>query len=211
MLELLRDGVWQFIGALISLVALAVAMITVVLQVKRKSFAYKVLSDNELLHQKDLLDDRVSIAFDGVPVSSLRLVSLQFLNDGRAPIAKTDFESNIRVVFPEVARVLSASVGSTLPSALPVIVQFARNEVSISPVLLNAADSFTVQIIVSGSTGRPEVLARILDVKNVVERDLASRPTLLRSISEHLTSMILALVLVSLISSSISGFTYLFK
>ena len=211
MIDLLRDGVWQFVGAVVSVVALVVAVVAVWIQVRRKSFVYSILADNELLHRKDILGDRVTVHFDSQAVSSLRLVSLQFSNDGYVAIAKSDFESPVTVSFPIGAKVLSAIPGSTQPEGLPVELSVHQGAVVVSPLLLNRDDSFTVQVILTGASGKPKVTARLLGVKEIKEQSLGKKSNLLQRLQLEVLSTAVAVAIVGFVASGLFSLFKLLK
>ena len=167
MLEILRDGVWQFIGAAVSLAALVIAAMAFLAQIRKKSLSYTITTDSELLHRNDVLSNHVTIHYDGLPVQRLRLLSVRFRNDGGLPIASKDFEEPIRIRLDEQSNILSCTVSDNRPGDLPVVVDVSSNVVIVKPLLLNRADQFSVQLIVGESALPPSISGRIIGVTEI--------------------------------------------
>ena len=167
MLEILRDGVWQFIGAAASLAALVIATMAFLAQIRKKSLSYTITTDSELLHRNDVLSNHVTIQYDGLPIQRLRLLSVRFRNDGGLPIASKDFEEPIRIRLDEQSNILSCTVSDNRPSDLPVAVDVSSNVVTVNPLLLNRADQFSVQLIVGESVLPPSISGRVVGVTEI--------------------------------------------
>jgi hypothetical protein len=195
MLELLRDGVWQFVGALISLLALVVAIVTIVVQARKKSFSYTIIADNELLHRNDLLSEHVKVKYDDVNVVRLRLLAIRFRNDGNVPISSRDFEEPLTIGLERGSKILSVTCSEQRPEALRIDASADGNVATLKPVLLNRGDQFALQLIVGDSVKIPKVGGRILGVPELKNRPLNSSSTVLKeTLSRGLASAAVALL-----------------
>ncbi len=195
MLEILRDGVWQFVGAVISLLALVVAIVTIVVQARKKSFCYTVIADNELLHRNDLLSEHVTVKYDEVNVARLRLLAIRFRNDGNVPISSRDFEEPLTIALELGSKILSITCSEQRPEALRIDASAEENVATVKPVLLNRGDQFALQLIVGDSVQMPKVGGRILGVPELKNRPLDSSRTALKDALSHgLASAAVALV-----------------
>ena len=58
MIELLRDPLWQFVGAILGFVAIGITIIIFWLQRTRKSLSYEILSNTSLLTIKEELEGK---------------------------------------------------------------------------------------------------------------------------------------------------------
>lgn len=195
MLELFRDGIWQFVGAVISLLALVVAVVTIVVQVRKKSFCYTIIADNELLHRNDLLSEHVTVRYDEVSVARLRLLAIKFRNDGNVPISSRDFEEPLMIALEPGAKILSITCSEQKPEALRIEASADGNFATLKPVLLNRGDQFALQLIVGDSVGEPRVVGRILGVPELKNRPLnSSRKVLQETLNHGLASAGIALL-----------------
>ena len=164
MFELLRDGIWQFVGALIAVLSIVAAVVLYYLQKQRKEFAFGALSSRSLLTVSDELSGRVSVLFDQEPVTDIRLIVLGGKNSGDKPILATDFERPLSVGFGPQAKVLAASLTKQSPLNLGADVQTDRTRITLTPLLLNPGDYFVVQLLVASPKLAFDVDTRIVDV-----------------------------------------------
>ena len=65
MLNLIRDPLWQFVGALLALAAIAVSVFLYRLQAGRKSLAYHVISDTPLFRVDEDIRGKLQIVYEG--------------------------------------------------------------------------------------------------------------------------------------------------
>lgn len=167
MLELLRDPLWQFVGAMFAVAALAASFVIYQLQRSRRGITYDVLSRTDLLTVREELEGKLQVLYEGEPAKSLTLIVLRFWNSGNQPILATDFERPISFCTGQASRLLSAAVTQVEPPELMVDVEVAENILVINPTLLNSGDAVTLKLLVrdSGSVLCPD--ARIVGVKSV--------------------------------------------
>jgi len=173
MLTLLRDPVWQFVGAVIAFGATVVAVTMTLRQRRQKRLTYSLRTYLLATVHGDI-KTRVSILYDGNPVKDVRLVQIEFKNTGNVPIATQDFERPLRIAFNKKSRILTAEITESIPSDLgPAIdTNWSKGvpEVVVEPLLLNPSDSFIVKLLLAGSV-EYEVSARIVGVGSVeIER-----------------------------------------
>lgn len=173
-LSILRDSTWQFVGVVIAVVALIIAVISLAHQLRRKSLfvtvkGYQRLVDAELAKS----DGDLSVTFKGKVVNKLSTLSLCFANNGSIPIASDDFDSPIEVSFKNNPKFLRAHVSGASPEHLPVHVNIEGGLLAISPLLLNPKDEFTIEILLENMPDRtpydvtPSIKSRIRGLRNV--------------------------------------------
>lgn len=167
MLELLRDSVWQFIGALLALVAIVVSLVAFYKQSHRKRLSYEVLADIPVLTIKEENALGLQISFLGEAVEKPGLFFLRIHNSGNTPITSTDYEHPIQVAFGDGAKILAAEIVDSSPKKLPIEVSISNYTASFSQSLLNPGDSFTCRILGSNLPGEYEVLGRIAGVSRI--------------------------------------------
>lgn len=137
MIEILRDGLWQFIGAALAAFAIALSILLHYAQRKRKELAFGVISNRNLLTVSEELEQRVTVYFDGKSVPNLQMIVFGLKNSGNTEVLIGDFESPITVTLGGDARILSADVLQISPVDLPCRVSHTDSELIVPPLLLN--------------------------------------------------------------------------
>lgn len=167
MSEILRDPLWQFIGAILALIAIGVSILTYLLQRNRKSLSYEVLSDTPLLTMKEKLEGKLRILYEGTSIKNTQLLVIRILNSGNMPIRAEDYVLPLEFEFGNSAKILSAEVTDKVPDNLPANVTVNDHGFRLEPTLLNSKDSITVKVLVSDYQERPKAVARIDGVTSV--------------------------------------------
>ena len=199
-MELLRDPIWQFIGALLALAGIVAGVRIYQLQRKEKKLSYEVLVDNELLTSSEELQGKIRIFFGKKTVQNVHLLIVKITNDGDIPIAPSDFYEALTFLFSDTTKLLSVEVTECYPISLKVEVQHNNNCVFISPVLLNNGDFFTLKLMLSQYDGNLKVTSRIIGVDSIQDTkasELSGRNRKLLTISTIFIAIgILSLILV---------------
>ena len=94
MLEILRDQIWQFVGAAFGFVAIIISIILWRTQRRRKALSYDIISRAPLLSVDDEIKGKLKIYFDGKPVQDIHLVLVKIINSGNVPIVSTDYRDS---------------------------------------------------------------------------------------------------------------------
>lgn len=167
MLEIIRDPLWQFVGAMLAVVALVASFLIYQLQRSRKGITYDVLSRTNLLTVREELEGKLQVLYEGEPAKSLTLIVLRVWNSGNQPILAADFERPVSFCTGKTSRLLSAAVTQVEPPELMVDVEVVENMLTIMPTLLNSGDAVTLKLLVrdSGSALCPD--ARVVGVKSI--------------------------------------------
>ena len=166
MLETLRDPIWQ---SLIALIAIAVSIYFFVLQRKKKSLSYTVLTETALLTINEAIKSKLQIIYEGRPVQEVHLVVLRVVNDGNISIDVKDFYEPLRFKFGDDANILSAETIDATKTLRPQL-SIIENSVKVEPILLNDKDTFKIKILVAQYTKRVEADARIFGVRKTTSR-----------------------------------------
>lgn len=147
-MNLFRDGSWGFAGALISFVAVVVAVWAVV---REKKSLEAAIDERQLVGIKDDLGGKLQLLFEGVPKSQIWLVTVSFLKRGGAAVLPADFERPLSLVLNNSnSEILKCSVSEVHPDQLTVECQkTTSNTVTISPLMLNSGDRFRVELLIS--------------------------------------------------------------
>ena len=175
MWEMLRDPVWQGIGAVIGVAGIVSTIILGVvlyrLQRRRKELGYRVLSQTRVVSVEAELAERVQVLYEGRLVSDVHLVVVEIVNWGNQPIVAQDYEHPLGFHTGETSRILTAELTESEPDGLPAspTISQTRHTVTVDPLLLNPGDTFKVRILVSDFGGTVEVATRIEGVKKVTK------------------------------------------
>ncbi len=171
-MDFLRDGAWQAIGAFLTVAAI-VASIAIPLWLRqRRALTYHVKSAYPLLKSTEELQGRLSVQVDGVAVQNIDVMFVEIQNSGNHPISRSDFDVPFAIEFEPPAYIISAVVDAEEPSNLGIVLEVAKQKVTLQPILLNAGDKFTLKLLLSSDSKKYEVLGRVLGVREIAE----SRP-----------------------------------
>ncbi len=168
--DILRDPLWQFVGALLALVAILVSLGLYQIQRGRKELSYEMISRTRLLSVAEELQGKLQILFENTPVSKVDLVVLRLTNTGNTPVTSTDYEREVSFKFGEGVRILTAEVSETIPENLRASVVLDDSRIVIQPALLNGGDSVTVKALLSQYDCKIEVDGRIVGVKRIGQK-----------------------------------------
>lgn len=171
--DILRDPVWQFIGAVFAILAFAFGLFLYWKQRQRKELSYEFILRVPLVSVWEALKGRVKILFDDQPVQSIYLVAVRILNSGNLPIISADYERPVSLCFSENTTVVSAGVSETKPKSLQAVIKIEGKKVVLAPVLLNGGDSITLSVLVD-RFDQPSVDGRIVGVNDIRELERKS-------------------------------------
>jgi hypothetical protein len=163
-----RDPAWQFIQ---TVVALAAIIITFVLRARdrtRKALSYKILSA-EILDIQQWGRGKLKVVFKGISVRDVSRIVLMITNSGNVSILPDDFKIPLGFGFGEKIQLLAATVVGADPPALQesARVDIEQARAVFAPILLNAKDSITIEILVSEFGGHITPYGRIAGVKEI--------------------------------------------
>ena len=180
MTEFLRDPVWQFIGALIALIATVITVLIFLAQRNRKSLSYEILSCIPVVSVSSEIEGKLKILFKGKAVTKVYLVIIKLSNLGNVPITSSDYEKPVRFKFHKGSKILTAEIAERSPKNLTVSFTFDETIVKLEPALLNSGDYISLQFLASGldSSLPIDVDGRIAGVKDIVEKTENNLPNL---------------------------------
>lgn len=184
-LTILRDGIWQFIGAIVAVFAIGVTWWTFRLQRSITELAIGVVRHRMVLSVPDQMQKRVVISFDNQPVENVAMVDIAVKNSGTKPILEDDFNREITIRFGDGAKILSTSFLKTHPSGLAPQLYTQSNIVTLHRLLLNPGDHAILQFLVSSIDRKVTFDARITGVTELVRPFLIQRrPSLITIIKK---------------------------
>lgn len=201
MLEIFRDPLWQFAGALLTLIAIFVSILLYLRQRKRKSLSYTIVSCAPLLSVGEEIKNGLQILYNNKPIQQAHLVLIRIFNAGNTPVTTEDFEHSITLRFGERAGILTSEIVETAPPNLPASIRIEGRKLVLLPTLLNAGDSVELKALVENFDGLT-IDGRIIGVKEISQVSIGMqslkrtvRTVVLGTILGIITSLIIRVVL----------------
>lgn len=201
MLDFMRDPIWQFWGALLAFLSLAVAAYTYIRQRRRKELGYRVLATPPLVQASALYGGRMQLLWDGKSLPDVTLVVVRLMNTGNQEIVAADYERPVALLFPGAAQVLAAEVNEANPTTLRPVLTVDERRVTLEPCLLNGGDALTVAVLVKSFTGDLVLDGRIAGVKDI--HGLQADHTVLVRVLVALVAIALLAVFASMLFSPV--------
>ncbi len=166
-MEILRDPLWQFIGAtILGLIAILVTIYLFWLQQKRKQITYDLVFNDQLLKVYDGVKDNLEILFKGSKVDGLHLVVIRLSNSGNVPILQSDFTAPVIFSLGPTANIVEAQVIETSPPNLQVNLDVMSPNIAINPILLNPGDFIDIKVLATKCES-VNAQCRIVGVKQI--------------------------------------------
>ncbi len=170
MMEILRDPIWQFWGAVISLLALVITSAIFILQRNKKRLAYYVLTETPLLSIDDEIRGKIKIKYGRKNIQNIQLVMMYLGNKGNVDIASSDYEQPILFSFPD-SEILSAEIVEVSPKNLTPTMSTEMSKLTINPILLNKGDYIVIKLLFSNYSKQITADTRIIGVKEIEKAD----------------------------------------
>ena len=174
MYALIMDHLVEIIGVLAILAAIWISLT----QRKKKNLSYEIISNIRLLEVENDLQKKVKVLYEGSEVKNVHLLTLRFTNNGNQPIDENDYVYPIKISFNANAVILTDEIIDEEPGNLGLKLWQEENVLSLSPLLLNSKDAFSVKALIGDFEGFPIIDGRIKGVKSISERK-GSTPTML--------------------------------
>lgn len=181
MFELLRDPMWQFIGAIVAFIAIIITIIIYLKQRRNKLLNFEIISRTPLLSIEDEIKGNLQILYNGNPIEQVHLIVIKFINSGNTPITSNDFEIPINFKFGEESQIFTAEITEKNPTNLRASITIEGNSIVIDPTLLNSGDSITIKTLVSRFVDI-DIDGRIIGVKEIKEYEEGILPFVIPSI-----------------------------
>jgi hypothetical protein len=172
----LRDPIWQFVGAIISLVAVVFSIVLPVgvyfKQRRRKALSYDVSVFADVLTVGGGLKGKIQVLYQGTPVDNIRLMVVRIYNDGNVPIVQADWDEHLTVSFGKEATLLTVEILETKPKEVNPQYAIESGALGFEPFLLNPGDSFTMKFLVARAERKPglSVKGRIVGVSEIKKK-----------------------------------------
>lgn len=175
MLDVLRDPIWQFIGATIGVLSVGLAALQLRQRTKR-SLTYDFIYIATVGGIPG--EERLRLYWDDKPVSQVKVILLEIKNTGNSPIEPKDFIHPLFVAVKGGGAILSADLIESQPDFLGqslASLTCEEKRVEFPPVLLNAGDYFVVRLLLSDFSGQAIVEGRVVGVKTIAPREVPTQ------------------------------------
>ena len=179
----------RLLGPLMTTIGICISILLWNLNQRRKSLSYTILWRHPLLNFKGVARDQLDIRFRGENVSSSQLVVIRMFNSGHLPINLSDYQTDLSIKLNPGAQILDAHVIETMPADLEerfkdpektLVERLDAEKIVIRPILLNAGDSFTIQVLASNLIGNISIAGHVQGISRVdVWRENRVFPTVL--------------------------------
>lgn len=205
------DPAWTAVLVLLTALAVAVSVYVYLKTRSRRSISYRQ-EITEVGNIQPDAGDKVTISYDGHPVSNVFLVEVTLINSGNEAIRAEDFDEPIKLHFGE-AKPMSVDVTDTWPEELEVHLAIAEHEVSLTPLLMNEGDELTFKVLVRDFESVARLRGRIVgipelnDAKAQEERIQSWRKALLYNSLFVTTAAAAAIALVGGVAGVFAGKT----
>lgn len=192
MLELLRDPVWQFIGAILGIISILAAIIIFLLQRNKKQLVYEIIAKTPLLNVSQEIENKVQILYEGKTVTKVHLIVIEFTNNGNIPITTSDYHAKVSITFTNTSKILSSSIDKTEPDSINPTINTQDSSIILEPTLLNSGDAIRIKALVSDFDEKTEIRGRLVGVKGISKRITKVRQSSIILISMGLIILALA-------------------
>lgn len=174
--EIFRDGIWNFIGVIITCIALSITVIIYFLQRNKKGLSYEILSRTSLLSSKEKLEGKIKILYNNQVVQNVKFLEIKVLNTGNICIPSSDYERPLRFIFEAEANILTAEIIKSKPESLTTTLNLTQNEIIVQPILMNSKDYLVIKAIVSNFSEEDVIVdGRIKDVKDIKKQEESNK------------------------------------
>lgn len=168
----LRSNLWAIVGGVTAVLGLFLSIGIVLYQRESKGLQVETISAAAVADLTDPASAALKLTFNDEPLSRVDAVTIEVANIGNIPIEAADFERAMALRFSESSVPLVVAVSERDPPNLVPTVVLNSGVIEISPMLLNPADHFRLNVVVRGKFEEPEVDSRIKGIRVVSRRTL---------------------------------------
>ena len=144
MLEVLRDAVWQFIGAILALLALLVSLWIYRGQKVRKFLVWDARTIVPLISVHKSVQEELEIKFRGQVVKEAYMASIMLANRGNSPITQQDYDGDIIIQIHLSGKGEIVSLDTTENEDINIAGSYDESGIEIKPFLLNPGEEVIV-------------------------------------------------------------------
>ena len=166
-MDIIRDPIWQFIGAVIAFIGILVTFLIFYRQKTRKQLSYKIITNAPLVRLSKELKPKLKIYYKENLTQSINLLIIKFINSGNTSILPSEFERPIKISVGSNSEILEADIFKVVPDTIqPQIVTSLKN-LELMPLLLNSGDQIYLQLLIKEFEKDPEVDGRIAGINQI--------------------------------------------
>jgi hypothetical protein len=207
-MKIIKDPAWQFVGAVVAVIALIVTVSIYLISRPVKRLQVQILSNSPLISVNTDISSQIQILYNDKPVQTLSLILLRFENVGNEPIKESDYSEPIRISLSPKAEVGEVTVQETKPEGIDLNPRVsATNQVEIARALLNPGDQVVIKVLALNNDGTLKVEARIVGISNLEILSALEDSTLSNNSASN-ERLIAILLMGSFIGAIISGFIW---
>ena len=167
-MKFFKNPVWQFVGVIISVIAIFVALYISATDRPSKKLRVEILSNNPLISVNTDIAKEIEILYKDVPVQTLSLILLRFENTGNEPIAESDYSEPIRITLSQNAEIGEATIQETQPLGINLTAtKISNNQIELAKTLLNPGDQVVIKILAINNDETLEINTRIAGIQNI--------------------------------------------
>jgi hypothetical protein len=137
LIDWLRDPIWQFLGALLTIVVFAIGYF---ITRQSRGLSFEIVVNSKVFKSAAGVSERVQLLVDGKPLEDASLLVVKIVNSGNQPINERDYSDPIKIQVENYLTdptLLSAQVIATSPDNPLATIRIEGNRAVLSPVLLN--------------------------------------------------------------------------
>lgn len=193
--QILLDPAWAVAGVVIGAVALIATVIFYLRGRSRKQLSFW-RNVTQLVSIHNEARGRVTLNFEGEPVSNAYLIEVHLANSGNVAITDRDFVQPVEIILGGEARVMTAEEDGASPDDLDPKIEIDQDRARLVPLLLNPGDELTIKVLVRDFTGKVRVHARIVGIKELTKGAVSASPSLARLVRSNpiLFSLVVSVV-----------------
>lgn len=165
MLEVLQNHLWQLVAGIISLIPFLYKLT----QRKKKDLGWEVVSHWPLFNDDTKKHGNLHLTQNGRPIEDVDFVAIRISNEGNVDVRQADYNNAITIAVNKGAQILSAYISDKKPEGLPVEISFDGFKAHLGALPMNAGDSLTVNMYVSGLNRCPRPITHIAGLKDIRE------------------------------------------
>jgi hypothetical protein len=163
-MEIIRDQMWQFVGVVVSVLAIAITIAIYFLQKNKKELTLIILSQSPLLNAKS---DEIKVFHNNINIDSIYITEIKVINSGRAPILPADYIEKVGLFFNENNLIISAELTKADPETINVSFEIEGNKVLMNSVLLNPKDSINFRLLTKLSQNEFKITGRVVGIREI--------------------------------------------
>lgn len=160
----LRDGIWQFVGATLALIAIFITL----KQNNRKKISYEILTDIDVFNTRDN-NSELKLHYKKTLINKPRLIEIKIYNSGNIPISKVDYERPIEIIFATSSIIIDAEVVETHPPNIETQISKDGSKLYFSSGVFNSGDIIKIRVLLDGDKGQTTIQGRVAGVKQIQE------------------------------------------